>query len=428
MKRLYLEFFVGLSGLFFLCVVAVSYVTEELTPDYEAEIEISYVASVMQILGDVAAQRGQEQAEQLFEGFVERSHLKAERYSWGHPTLTAIEAEQLFRHGAVFEDENQYWATFGNKQWIYYLEPDRTQTIWQYLDYEVGFLWLSFVATFALYSALMLKILARRFHMLEEATMAFSDGDFNVRASEKPGHRVGRLNERFNQMADKIAELIVSHKQLTNAIAHELRTPIFRVQCQLEMLEDTSLSTTQQGYVAGIMDDMEELEQLIDELLYYARMERSGITLAMKEQDVAEVLALTVNQCQKDTNKTLRLECPTDCTFTVDAHHLGRAVSNLVRNAFRYAEDTIIVRSYCRQGRLYIDVDDDGCGIPKDERQKILQPFYRIGTARDRQSGGHGLGLAIVSQVVSMHRGELRVGDSDTGGARFTIILPGACC
>ncbi|MFZ6044437.1 histidine kinase dimerization/phospho-acceptor domain-containing protein, partial [Vibrio natriegens] len=73
------------------------------------------------------------------------------------------------------------------------------------------------------------------------------------------------------------------------------------MQCQLEMLEDTSLNTTQQGYVAGIMDDMEELEQLIDELLYYARMERSGITLAMKEQDVAEVLALTVNQCQKDT-------------------------------------------------------------------------------------------------------------------------------
>ncbi|WEM44650.1 ATP-binding protein (plasmid) [Photobacterium sp. DA100] len=428
MKRLYLEFFVGLSGLFFLCIFAFSFVTQELTTDYEAELEISYVSSVMQILDDVAAQRGQEKADTLLAGYAERSHLTYQRFSWDEIGLSQAQHDKLSRRGALFEGENQYWVVYGDQKWVYFLQPDPEQDLWQMLDLEFKLLWVSFFATFALYSAIMLKLLSNRFRKLENATMAFSNGEFTVRASEKAGDRVGRLNARFNQMADKISELIQSHKHLTNAIAHELRTPLFRMQCQLDLLEESALDAEQKKHLGGIYEDVDELEALIEELLYFAKMERSGVTLQLQQQDVAEVLQRTIVHCQKDTSKQLVLDCPEHCYFDVDAHHLERAVSNIIRNAFRYAEQCIVVSAFCQQGALTIQVDDDGCGIPPKERENVLKPFYRVGTSRDRQSGGHGLGLAIVAQVVSLHKGELLIGESDSGGARFTIYLPEARC
>ncbi|MGF1724840.1 ATP-binding protein [Photobacterium nomapromontoriensis] len=424
MKRLYLEFFLGVSALFFLCILTFTYVTQELTPDYDAEVEIGYVSGTVEILDDVAAQRGQEVANKLFSGFVRRNSLQFTRFPRNTPALSPLQETKLQRDGAVFAAENRYWVTFGDRKWVYYLEPDLTASVWQHLNVEMMLMWASFFATFALYSAIMIKLLARRFRMLEKATVAFSEGDFSVRASEKNCDQLGRLNIRFNQMADKISGLIQSHKQLSNAIAHELRTPIFRVQCQLEMLEDSPLNAEQQGHIAGIHDDMEELELLIEELLYFAKMERSGIKLAVSEQNIAEVLQRTVLHCQKDTTKQLRLDCPDNCYVMVDAHHIERAVSNIIRNAFRYAEEIINIRAYCLGHKLYIQIDDDGCGIPAEEREKVLQPFYRVGTARDRQSGGHGLGLAIVNQVVALHHGSIEISDSDSGGARFTISLP----
>lgn len=424
MKRLYLEFFLGVSVLFFLCILTFTYVTQELTPDYDAEVEIGYVSGTVEILDDVAAQRGQETADKLFRGFVRRNSLLFTSFPWDTPALSPLKAVKLQRDGAVFAAENRYWVTYGDRKRIYYLEPDLTASVWQHLDAEMTLMWLSFFATFALYSAIMLKLLARRFRMLEKATVAFSDGDFTVRASEKNGDQLGRLNVRFNQMADKISALIHSHKQLSNAIAHELRTPIFRVQCQLEMLENSELDASQQAQIAGIHEDIEELELLIEELLYFAKMERSGITLTMTKQNIADILRRTVLQCQKDTSQLLQLDCQENYYVMVDAHHIERAVSNIIRNAFRYAEQTIRIRAYCLSDKLCIEIDDDGCGIPVEEREKILQPFYRIDTARDRQSGGHGLGLAIVNQVVTLHHGSLEISDSDSGGARFTIVLP----
>ena len=428
MKRLYLEFFVGLSGLFFLCIFAFSFVTQELTTDYEAELEISHVSSVMQILDDVAAQRGQEKANKLLAGYAEKSHLTFQQFSWDEIGFTEYERNELSRRGALFDDENEYWVVFGDQQWVYYLQPDVEQDLWQMLDLEVKLLWASFFATFALYSAIMLRLLSGRFRKLEEATMAFSDGDFKVRASEKAGDRVGRLNARFNQMADKISELIQSHKHLTNAIAHELRTPIFRMQCQLDLLEESALNAEQKGYLGGIYDDIDELESLIEELLYFAKMERSGVTLQLKQQDVAEVLQRTIAHCQKDTKQVLSLECPSQCYFDVDAHHLERQYPILSVMLSATQNTAFQSKAFCQEGALTIQVDDDGCGIPPEERENVLKPFYRVGTSRDRQSGGHGLGLAIVSQVVSLHQGEIQISESDCGGARFTIRLPQAKC
>ncbi|MGF1688686.1 ATP-binding protein [Photobacterium japonica] len=436
MKRLYLEFFLGLSGLFLLCVVAFASAVHTLAPDYEGEVEMGYVSGVVSILEDVKAQRGLSVADKLLTGFAKRNSLILTPMTWDDPALTANVVRKLQRDGVAYQRDNHFWLTYGDRQQVYYLAPDETASIWQHAETQLVILWLSFLFTFALYSALMIRLLARRFNQLERATLAFAEGDFHARASEHPRDRLGRLNLRFNHMADKIGALIASHKQLSNAIAHELRTPIFRVQCQLDLLETSDLSSQQQSYIAGIHDDMDELEALIEELLYYAKMERSslsaGIMLSLKTVDVAELLDHTVSQCQKSLVTqpadgmvpSVNLTCPSPCLWVLDAHHISRAVSNLIRNASRYADSEITVTVERQAGALVIQIDDDGCGIPASERENVLQPFYRVNSARDRQSGGHGLGLSIVSQIVSLHRGQLVITDSESGGTRVIMTLP----
>lgn len=427
MKRLYCEFFISVAVLFFLSVLAYISITQDFTPDYEEIVEVSQVHSSMMILDDVARVRGQLPADELFANYAKENRLVTTALPWSSPELDAEIIDNLKQHGIFSDDEYRYYVVYGDKQQVYLLSPDQSEPIWEKLDFESGLLWAVFYTTFAVYSALMLFILSRRFRALEQATLAFAEGNFAVRASEKAGDRLGRLNSSFNQMADKISALITSHKQLTNAVAHELRTPVFRVQCQLEMLEDAGLSPEQQHYVAGIHDDMTELEQLIEELLYFAKMERAAIPLNLTSGHVSCWLDKLVASCQKDTDINIALDCAPEEQASVDVHQLTRAVSNIIRNASRYAEQGIDVRVFSKEQALYIQIDDDGIGIPEAERERILEPFYRVGTARDRESGGHGLGLAIVAQIAARHQGKLKIGLSDSGGARFTLILPQDC-
>ncbi|MGR5144938.1 ATP-binding protein [Photobacterium alginatilyticum] len=426
MKRLYCEFFIGVAVLFFLSIVSYIYVTQELTPDYEEVIEFNQVHSVVNILDEVANSLGQSRADELLAKYVEENHLSLIAYSWQSPELIGETIDELQAHQIYLEDSYSYFVVYGEGNQVYKISPDLSKPIWQKLDFDETLLWIFFYAGFAIYSALMLIILSRRFRVLEQTTLAFAEGDFAVRASEKPGDRLGSLNSSFNQMADKISALITSHKQLTNAVAHELRTPVFRVQCQLEMLEDSGISPEQLHYVAGIHDDMAELEQMIEELLYFAKMERAAIPLNLSSLYVSDWLDKLVSKCRKDTDLTINVDYQMDEAAAVDVYQLTRAVSNIVRNASRYAEQCIDLRVFRHEQALHIQIDDDGIGIPQDERERILEPFYRVGTARDRESGGHGLGLAIVAQIMARHQGKVEIGASDSGGARFTLIVPQA--
>jgi two-component system OmpR family sensor kinase len=107
-----------------------------------------------------------------------------------------------------------------------------------------------------------------------------------------------------------------------------------------------------------------------------------------------------------------------------DRRLLARAVGNLLRNAQKYAAHTVALSARRDGGLLEILVDDDGPGIPEDERERIFEPFYRLDRSRDRATGGFGLGLSIARKAVALHGGVLRVEQSPLGGARFVITVP----
>ncbi|WP_299773587.1 ATP-binding protein [uncultured Pseudoteredinibacter sp.] len=265
---------------------------------------------------------------------------------------------------------------------------------------------------------------------LNKAAERLASGDLGARAPKAKNQQVGQLNLSFNLMAERIEKLIESHKQLSNAIAHELRSPIFRLQCQLDMLADEHSAETRAKYIKGLDEDVKELSYLVEELLQHAKMENAQYRIQREPQEIVTWLLQSLQGLQLESEIVIRYSHSEEaCQYSFDCALMQRAVQNIIRNAFRYAKELIEVSLQSDGQAIFIhfDDDDDGEGIPEDQREAIFHPFHRIDSARSRNSeeyGGYGLGLAIVRQAIELHGGEVNLSESPSGGARFSFYLP----
>ena len=142
------------------------------------------------------------------------------------------------------------------------------------------------------------------------------------------------------------------------------------------------------------------------------------------ERPLRPVLVDLLVVMSRELSRDIPLICDIDVRAGIDERHLRRVVGNLVQNAARYCVDVVEVTVERDHAAVLVHVDDDGSGIPHEERDRIFEPFARLDQSRARDSGGYGLGLAIVGQIVRLYAGDVRVSTSPVGGARFTIVLP----
>lgn len=255
---------------------------------------------------------------------------------------------------------------------------------------------------------------------LESAAQRFGEGHLDERIHFDDASSFERLGVAFNQMADNINTLIASKKQLIDGIAHELRTPLVRLRYRLEMSDNLS-----QAESAALNRDIGQLEALIDELLTYARLDRPQNELHLKPVELAGWLENHVDDLQAlRPDKTLTLLPCTPCESLLDLRLMARVLDNLVNNALRYCQQRIEIRFTSDGFRGVLTVDDDGPGIPENERNRVFEPFVRLDPSRDRATGGCGLGLAIVSSVAVAMGGSVAARQSPLGGARFEFSWP----
>lgn len=264
---------------------------------------------------------------------------------------------------------------------------------------------------------------------LRRASTQIAEGDLDARVDkrvEERGDEFGDLGRDFNAMAARIQDLLSSQRQLITDVSHEVRSPLARMNLALDLAR-RRLGNDPSFERLGM--DLEKLNDLIGRLLTIARLESGGTTMAHDAIELSRIVGDVVEDAQMEAGeRRCRIACQSGGEFTVigDENLLRSAIENVIRNAVYYTNpDTEIrVELASRPAVVVLTISDRGPGVPEKDLEKIFKPFYRVAEARDRQSGGAGLGLAIASRVIGMHRGTIRAANRPGGGLEVTIELP----
>ena len=295
-----------------------------------------------------------------------------------------------------------------------------------HLDQRVIAVWASFPALLLAIAVLLWSVpFWRDLLRLKKSAFILGEGNLESRVDLPKGSALFDLGNGFNTMAKRIKQLIDGHKELTNAVSHELKTPVARLRFAHEMLREQPDKEDQNRYLQSIDRDLGELESLIDELLTHARYDRADYPIHPDSyflKDWLELLILEFSELYPKLNFSLKIESGIK-TARFDKQAMSRVIGNLLSNGARYAQSTVRISVIRDIEGIDFQVDDDGCGVSESDRLSIFEPFVRLDSSRQRGSGGTGLGLAIVKRIVERHGGSVVCEQSDFGGARFTVSL-----
>lgn len=265
----------------------------------------------------------------------------------------------------------------------------------------------------------------RDLEALRQTARDLGDGNFDAPPPLVQTQLFAPLADTLNSMTERVRQLLATHRELSCGISHELRTPIARMRFALEMLSETADLTERKRLWAMMEADLDELDQLIDTSLTYARFEREVPEAHFSSVLFAEWLGDEVDSVRllgRQLNVTVDTgKLPENLRVDVDRKAMPYALRNLLRNAFKYASRQIRVSAELQGELIAVHVDDDGIGIPEEEREHVFSAFTRLDRSRDRSTGGYGLGLAIARRVLELHGGTAYASQSPLGGARFTL-------
>jgi two-component system sensor histidine kinase CpxA len=225
-------------------------------------------------------------------------------------------------------------------------------------------------------------------------------------------------------MAARLGALVTGQKRFLGDTAHELRSPLGRMQVALEIL-DTRVPEAEREYVRDLKEDVEALSQLTDDLLQYARAELTDRAVALTSVNVSEAVARAVARESKG-GATFDVRVPADLTVKADPALFDRALGNLIRNAVKYAGHAgpIEISATRTSGETVVTVSDAGPGVAPESIDRIFEPFYREDAARNRKTGGVGLGLAIVRSAIEACGGKASCRNREPHGLEVRLALP----
>ncbi|TQI73328.1 two-component system osmolarity sensor histidine kinase EnvZ [Bosea sp. AK1] len=246
---------------------------------------------------------------------------------------------------------------------------------------------------------------------LADAAEAFGkgrDADFRPRGARE----VRRAGNAFIEMKRRVERSIGERTTMLNGVSHDLRTILTRFKLSLALMERSS-------EIEALEKDVDEMSRMLEDYLAFARGD-AGETAV--EADIRSLLEELKSDAERQGHQT-ELTVVGDPLVVIRQDAFRRLLTNLVSNAARYG-DRIAIRATHDARYLIVMVDDDGPGIPPDQREEVFRPFFRLDEARNVDGGGTGLGLAIARDIARAHGGDIMLGDSPLGGLRATVRLP----
>lgn len=249
----------------------------------------------------------------------------------------------------------------------------------------------------------------------------FGAGKFDYRIKVNRNDEFGKLAENFNNMGEKLSQLVEQKEQLIRDISHEMKTPITRSTMALEFLPDSD-------FKERISSDLKELNKMITEILETERLRSSYGGLTYDSFSLEKLLSAVISEYKFKSHvpitKASNEEAP---NVMLDKERIRLVLSNIIGNALKYSSEDgeIHISTHYSEEMVLITVKDSGIGIEESELEQIFEPFYRVDKARSKDTGGYGLGLHLCKKIIEAHHGRITVESIVGEGTTVQVELPG---
>jgi two-component system sensor histidine kinase CpxA len=269
----------------------------------------------------------------------------------------------------------------------------------------------------------LVRSVTRSLSQMTRATEQISEGRFEARVDERRGDELGRLGQAINCMAARLAGFVTGQKRFLGDIAHELCSPLARIQVALGILEQRA-DEKQQAYVNDLREEVEQMSRLVNELLSFSKAGLTPQEIKLEPVNLART-ARRVLELESLQDGQVQIQIPENLLVLAQPELLFRALANLVRNAVRYAGQAgpTTVCAVRKDEAVVVTVADQGPGVPEALLPQIFDPFFRAEPSRSRDTGGVGLGLAIVKTCVEACQGTVSARNRAPRGLEIQVIL-----
>jgi two-component system, OmpR family, sensor kinase len=341
--------------------------------------------------------------------------------------IAGRETQQKLKNGEIAYMQSASGASWALKQlsgaYVLAVESSAPETERSMIDWAFTLL---FYAAIALVIMIWIWPLTRDLRALEKAASRFGNKNWVFAADIKPRSQIYGLAETFRKMATRIDGLIASHKDMSNAVSHEIKTPLSRMQFEIELAQQSESVTELKKSLGNIKTDIVAINDLVKATMDYAILERADMSLNIGTHNFTTLIPAITEYVRRNTRPDIRMRSAvqSDADKVIcDMHLLETVLKNLLYNAARYAKRDIRVSFNTHDGVNQLFVDDDGPGIPDQDRHRALESFVQLDQSGAKKAG-FGLGLAIVKRAIEWHCGEVIISRSPLGGARISASWP----
>ena len=296
---------------------------------------------------------------------------------------------------------------YGNGYFQFYIPKERVTSS----SARLFAFWITLPAFLLITIAIIfLKNQTRPIINLARASEKFGRGEDIEEFRPSGALEIRQAGFEFEKMRKRIIRHLNQRSEMLSGISHDLRTPLTRIKLQLSFIKDKEISKK-------LSDDVEEMEKMLNEYLQFASSRSAEITETF---DLSELLKTTIMKYEK---KEITTDISKEVFLDGRKNLMQRCFSNLIDNAIKYSANVYISLRKLNNNIL-ITIDDDGPGIPENERENVFKPFYKIDKSRGDSKSSVGLGLSIASDTVKSHGGNIKLETSPTNGLRIKVILP----